>query len=285
VSEARPAPLDTDYQVRVPPRPGPKGLGGALTLASVTMTFAVGKQPPVTALSNLDIAVAPGEFVSIVGPSGCGKSTVIRLAAGLEHATDGSVDIDGRPPADLARTHELGVAFQDHALLPWLSAADNVALPYRVSGRRVADDRVADLLELVGVGDFSRSRPRELSGGMRQRVAIARALVLEPTVLLLDEPFGSLDAVTRRRLNVELQRIWLERPVTTLLVTHSVDEAIFLADRVLVMSGRPGRVVLDQPVPFQRPRPRELLVDPRLHRMEAQVLDALEAGEHTEAEP
>jgi NitT/TauT family transport system ATP-binding protein len=258
---------------------------GPLTLASVTMTFAVGKQPPVTALSNLDIAVAPGEFVSIVGPSGCGKSTVIRLAAGLEHATDGSVDIDGRPPADLARTHELGVAFQDHALLPWLSAADNVALPYRVSGRRVADDRVADLLELVGVGDFSRSRPRELSGGMRQRVAIARALVLEPTVLLLDEPFGSLDAVTRRRLNVELQRIWLERPVTTLLVTHSVDEAIFLADRVIVMSGRPGRVVLDQPVPFQRPRPRELLVDPRLHRMEAQVLDALEAGEHTEAEP
>jgi NitT/TauT family transport system ATP-binding protein len=256
--------------------------GGALSLDRVTMTFAAGRGTAVTALSDLSLAATPGEFVSIVGPSGCGKSTVIRLAAGLERATQGSVGIDGRPPAELARSHELGVAFQDHALLPWLSAADNVALPFRVAGRRVDDGRVSELLELVGIDDFARSRPRELSGGMRQRVAIARALVLDPTVLLLDEPFGSLDAVTRRRLNIELQRIWLERPVTTVLVTHSVDEAIFLADRVIVLSGRPGRVILDEPVPFERPRPAELLVDPRLHRMEARLLEALEAGDRGE---
>ena len=243
------------------------------------MTFGARERAAVTALSDLSIAVPTGEFVSIVGPSGCGKSTVIRLAAGLERATAGSVAIDGRPPAELARAHELGVAFQDHALLPWLSAADNVALPFRVAGRRVDHGRVGDLLKLVGIEDFSRSRPRALSGGMRQRVAIARALVLDPTVLLLDEPFGSLDAVTRRRLNIELQRIWLERPVTTVLVTHSVDEAIFLADRVIVLSGRPGKVILDEPVPFERPRQAELLLDPRLHRLEARLLEALEDGE------
>jgi NitT/TauT family transport system ATP-binding protein len=271
---------------RAPGRPAAhEDRGGALSLERVTMTFAAGKRTAVTALSDLTIAVAPGEFVSIVGPSGCGKSTVIRLAAGLERATHGTVEIDGRPPADLTRSHELGVAFQDHALLPWLSAADNVALPFRVAGRRVDHDRVAELLELVGVADFARSRPKELSGGMRQRVAIARALVLDPTVMLLDEPFGSLDAVTRRRLNIELQRIWLERAVTTVLVTHSVDEAIFLADRVIVLSGRPGKVIVDEPVPFERPRPAELLVDPRLHRLEARLLEALEEGDRGGGRP
>jgi NitT/TauT family transport system ATP-binding protein len=285
VSEAaKPVTLKAGYAADAPEPAEPPHRGGALTLAGVTMTFAAGRRGSVTALSNLDIAVAPGEFVSIVGPSGCGKSTVIRLAAGLERATAGVVEIDGRPPAELAQAHELGVAFQDHALLPWLSAADNVALPYRVAGQRVEHDRVKELLTLVGVHDFSDTRPRELSGGMRQRVAIARALVTDPTVLLLDEPFGSLDAVTRRRLNIELQRIWLERPVTTVLVTHSVDEAIFLADRVIVLSGRPGRVIREEGVPFERPRPAELLTDPRLHSMEARLVEALEAGELTGGE-
>ena len=279
MSGAKPVTLDAGRQQQARRPAEHQSRGGALALDRVTMTFAAGKRTAVTALSDLSIAVSPGEFVSIVGPSGCGKSTVIRLAAGLERATGGSVEIDGHPPAELARSHELGVAFQDHALLPWLSAADNVALPLRVAGRRVEHDRVGELLELVGIEDFSRSRPRELSGGMRQRVAIARALVLDPTVLLLDEPFGSLDAVTRRRLNIELQRIWLERPVTTVLVTHSVDEAIFLADRVIVLSGRPGKVILDERVPFERPRPAELLVDPQLHRLEARLLEALEEGD------
>jgi NitT/TauT family transport system ATP-binding protein len=282
---AKPVALEAGSAARAPEQALRRDLGGALALEHVTMTFAAGKRAAVTALSDFDIAVAPGEFVSIVGPSGCGKSTVIRLAAGLERPTAGSVAIDERPPAELARAHELGVAFQDHALLPWLTAADNVALPFRVGGRRVEHDRVEELLKLVGVYEFSGSRPRELSGGMRQRVAIARALVLDPTVLLLDEPFGSLDAVTRRRLNIELQRVWLERPVTTVLVTHSVDEAIFLADRVLVLSGRPGKVIREERVPFSRPRPPELLVDPRLHRMEARLIEALEAGERTGEEP
>jgi NitT/TauT family transport system ATP-binding protein len=282
---AKPIALEAGREPEAPRVSERESRGGALALDRVTMTFAAGKRTPVTALSDLSIAVSPGEFVSIVGPSGCGKSTVIRLAAGLERATDGSVEIDGRPPAELAESHELGVAFQDHALLPWLSAAENIALPFRVAGRRVDHDRIGDLLKLVGIEDFSRSRPRELSGGMRQRVAIARALVLDPTVLLLDEPFGSLDAVTRRRLNIELQRIWLERPVTTVLVTHSVDEAIFLADRVIVLSGRPGKVILDEPVPFERPRPAELLVDPRLHRLEARLLEALEEGDRAGGRP
>jgi NitT/TauT family transport system ATP-binding protein len=273
---AKPVAFDVDEPTR-----GLERRGGALTLTGVTMTFAGRKRGAVTALSDLDLVVAPGEFVSIVGPSGCGKSTVIRLAAGLERPTAGSVDVDGRPPQQLAHEHRLGVAFQDHALLPWLSTADNVALPFRVAGRRVEGDRVAELIELVGMRDFVASRPRELSGGMRQRVAIARALVLDPTLLLLDEPFGSLDAVTRRRLNIELQRIWLERQVTAVLVTHSVDEAIFLADRVIVLSGRPGRVIVDERVPFPRPRPPELLVAPELHRMEARLLEALELGERS----
>jgi NitT/TauT family transport system ATP-binding protein len=279
---AKPVALEAGYAARAPQPAALAGAGGALALEGVTMTFAAGKRTAVTALSDLDVTVARGEFVSIVGPSGCGKSTVIRLAAGLEQATVGSVAIDGRPPAELADAHQLGVAFQDHALLPWLSAADNVALPFRVAGRRVEHDRVEELLKLVGVHEFSGSRPRELSGGMRQRVAIARALVLDPSVLLLDEPFGSLDAVTRRRLNIELQRVWLERRVTTVLVTHSVDEAIFLADRVIVLSGRPGKVIREERVPFSRPRPPELLVDPQLHRMEARLIEALEAGERTE---
>jgi NitT/TauT family transport system ATP-binding protein len=282
---AKPVALEADSAARAHEQALRRDLGGALALEHLTMTFAAGKRAAVTALSDFDLAVAPGEFVSIVGPSGCGKSTVIRLAAGLERPTAGSVAIDERPPAELSRAHELGVAFQDHALLPWLTAADNVALPFRVAGRRVQHDRVEELLELVGVYEFSGSRPRELSGGMRQRVAIARALVLDPTVLLLDEPFGSLDAVTRRRLNIELQRVWLERPVTTVLVTHSIDEAIFLADRVLVLSGRPGKVIREERVPFSRPRPPELLVDPRLHRMEARLIEALEAGERTGEEP
>ena len=247
-----------------------------ISLRGVSKAFPLRRGHRVTALDDLSFEVRPEEFVALIGPSGCGKSTILRLIASLEASTSGTVLVEGRPPADLAREHRLGVAFQDHALLPWLSAWDNVALPYRVAGRRPDRDRIAHLLQLVGMTGFERARPRQLSGGMRQRVAIARALVLDPDVLLLDEPFGALDAVTRRHLNVELQRIWAESRITTLLVTHSVDEALFLADRVIVLSSRPGRVRLIRELPFVRPRDRSIIRTPEFHALADELTAALD---------
>jgi NitT/TauT family transport system ATP-binding protein len=237
----------------------------AIALTGVVKKFPLRRGETVRALDRLDLEVGHGEFVALLGPSGCGKSTVLRLVAGLEQPTDGAVAVEGAGPADLIRSHRLGVAFQEHALLPWATARDNVALPFRVAGRPVDHERVAALLALVGLTGFESARPRQLSGGMRQRVAIARALALEPDVLLLDEPFGALDAVTRRRMNLELARIWAEQRITTLLVTHDVDEAVLLADRVVVMTGRPGRVRRVQEIVIPRPRGTEVTRDPGFH--------------------
>ena len=173
--------------------------------------------------------------------------------------------------------HALGVAFQDHALLPWLSIHDNIALPYRIAGKPVDEAAITRLIDLVGLGNFATARPKQLSGGMRQRASIARALILEPQVLLLDEPFGALDAVTRRQMNVELQRIWSARQITTLLITHSVDEALFLANRVVVMSGRPGRILREVEVPFARPRDPSVMRSEEFHRLVDDLTEALEA--------
>ncbi len=235
----------------------------------------------VLALDGIDLEVPAGTFAALIGPSGCGKSTILRSIAGLQPATTGEVTIGGRAPAEIVAAHRLGVAFQDDALLPWLSARDNVALAFRASGRDVDARRVDELLQRVGIADFAAARPRELSGGMRQRVALARALVLEPEVLLLDEPFGALDAVTRRRLNLELQRVWSARAITTLLVTHSVEEAVFLADRVHVMTPRPGRIRRTVDVPFSRPRDRGLLARSAFHAL----VDALTADLDDESVP
>jgi NitT/TauT family transport system ATP-binding protein len=230
----------------------------------------------VTALEGVDLDVAAGSLLAVIGPSGCGKSTLLRVIAGLTQPTAGSIRVGESSPQALVAEHRLGIAFQDHALLPWLSVRDNVALPFRVAGRPVDAARVDELLALVGIAEFADARPRALSGGMRQRAAIARALVLNPQILLLDEPFGALDAVTRRQLNIELQRIWSAQRITTVLVTHSIDEAVFLGDRVVVMSPRPGRIRRDAPIPLERPRDRAVLSAAAFHALTDDLARALD---------
>jgi NitT/TauT family transport system ATP-binding protein len=239
----------------------------AIEVKQVSKSYRLDRQREVLALKGIDLSIHEGEFVALIGPSGCGKSTLLHLVAALDEVSEGTILIDGQPPALLRDGHRLGIAFQDSALLPWLSVSANLALPYRIAGLAVNAARVKDLIDLVGLQGFEQARPSQLSGGMRQRAAIARSLCLEPSLLLLDEPFGALDAVTRRRMNLELQRIWLERKLTTLMVTHSVEEALFLADRVIVMNGRPGVIVEDREIRFPRPRLMEGMRLEEFHRM------------------
>lgn len=222
--------------------------------AGVAKTFPTAMDP-LAVLEPLDLTLTPGSVTAIVGPSGCGKSTLLRIIAGLERPdAGGAVSIDGDAPLAVRRRGEMAIAFQDASLLPWRTAAGNVALAQRLAGRRVNHAMVRDLLAKVGLGGFEKARPAQLSGGMRQRAAIARCLVTEPRLLLLDEPFGAVDELTRRRLNIELPPLWSGATTTTVLVTHSIPEAVLLADRVLVMSPRPGTILADLPVALPRPR-------------------------------
>jgi len=249
-----------------------------ISLRGLSVAYPASRARRVVALEGIDAEIGAGAFLAVVGPSGCGKSTLLRTIAGLVAPTAGTVLVGGAAPRILVERHQLGVAFQDHALLPWANVRDNVALPFRLARRPVDRARVEELIALVGLAEFAHARPRELSGGMRQRVAIARALVMRPEVLLLDEPFGALDAVTRRSLNIELQRIWWAQRTTTLLITHAIEEAVFLADRVLVLSPRPGRVVADIRVPFPYPRERGLLNSPAFHAVADGIAAVLDAG-------
>jgi len=228
-----------------------------IKLSGISKDFRLNRRETVRALCDINLTIEAGEFVALLGPSGCGKSTILHLLAALEEPTAGSVSIHGKPPSELRARHQLGVAFQEHALLPWRSVYSNLELPFQAAGVSVDRERINYLIQLVGLRGFETAKPRQLSGGMRQRAAIARSLALKPQLLLLDEPFGALDAVTRRHLNHEMQRIWLEQKATTVLVTHSVEEAVFLADRVIVLTGRPGRIMREYKVPFARPHTLE----------------------------
>ncbi len=231
----------------------------------------------IVALTDIDFAVADGEFMSIVGPSGCGKSTLLKILAGLI-PSDGEALLNGTP-IDGPR-QDIGMVFQSPVLFPWRSVLGNVLLPVDVQrlGRERMTQRALDLISLVGLNGFEKRYPWELSGGMQQRVALVRALIHDPALLLMDEPFGALDALTRESMNAELQRIWLERRKTVLFVTHSTSEAVFLADRVLVMSARPGRIADLLEIDLPRPRTLDVMTTEAFGAYVRRIRGALNAG-------
>jgi NitT/TauT family transport system ATP-binding protein len=238
-----------------------------LDFADVAMSFDNG----VTALSGVDLQVRRGEFVTVVGPSGCGKSTLLRIASGLEAATEGAVSV---------ATKRIGYVFQDPTLLPWRTVQKNVELLAELNGRSKEERRAgADAaIELVGLTGFESSLPKQLSGGMRMRASLARSLTLDPELFLFDEPFGALDEITRERLNDELLRIFLEQHFAGLFITHSVSEAVYLSTRVVVMSGRPGRIVRTFDVPFPMPRDPDIRYSSEFAELVGEVSHALREG-------
>jgi NitT/TauT family transport system ATP-binding protein len=227
---------------------------GSVRIQGVDKIYPV-QNGAVTALKDVNVSVGGGEFVSILGPSGCGKSTLLRCVAGLDRPTRGSITLGGKPVDDPPL--DMGFVFQRDVLLDWLNVINNVLLPCQIRKLPIKEwePKAHALLQLIGLSGFELRQPWELSGGMRQRVAICRALLLNPSLLLMDEPFGALDAMTRDELNLELQNVWLADAKTVLFVTHSISEAVFLADRVLVMSRSPGRIVDIIQVDLPRPRP------------------------------
>lgn len=235
---------------------------------------------PVEALRELDFEVRENEFLSVIGPSGCGKSTLLRLISDLLPITSGEVRIDGNPARLARERRQIGFVFQEPALMPWRSSARNVRLPLEILKRTGPEDRTAarDLLALVGLKDFENQRPDQLSGGMRQRVSIARALTYHPHLLLMDEPFGALDQITRDDMNQELLKIWEQRKCTVIFVTHSIAEAIYLSDRVVVLSPRPGRITEIIEVPLPRPRDAAIKRSPVFFETETRLLRSLEGG-------
>jgi NitT/TauT family transport system ATP-binding protein len=247
-----------------------------LLVEQVTKAFADGPRP-VHALESVSLAVAGGEFVCLLGPSGSGKSTLLRIIGGLAAPDSGTVYFDGEPV--VAPNPAVGFVFQRTNLMPWRTVLDNVLLPVEVqrSDDAAAHQKARRLLRLVGLEGFEEAYPKQLSGGMAQRVVLARTLLQEPRLLLMDEPFGALDALTRERLNVELLRLYERHAQTVVMVTHSIGEAVFLADRVLVLSQRPGRLVAQIAIDLPRPRDRTLLGTPHFARLTQQVREQIDA--------
>jgi len=232
------------------------------------------------ALQAIDLDIAPGEFVSLIGPSGCGKSTLLRVIGDLVQPTPGTVDVNGKPAPQARRDRDYGIVFQSPVLFDWRSVEDNVKLPLEILGRDRAwrAKRAAEMLELVELGDFTRHMPYQLSGGMQQRVAIARALSFEPRILLMDEPFGALDEMTRERMNDEVLRIWEQTGTTVVFVTHSIPEAVYLSSRVVVMTARPGRITRIVDIDLPRPRSDATRETPRYFELITEVREALRGG-------
>ena len=249
-------------------------VGPVIVLEGVGKRFAT-KDGAVEAVASFDGAIRAGEFVAVIGPSGCGKSTLLKMVAGIESPTTGSIRVEAGTPDEARRRRLFGVVFQDPVLLPWRTLEQNVALPLEIVRRSRREPTVRDLIRLVGLDGFESRLPSQLSGGMRQRAAIARALVLDPSILLLDEPFGALDEYTRHQLNLELLRIWSQSGTTALLITHSIQEAILLADRVLVLTPRPARVAMEVEVTLPRPRTLAQLRSRECFELVAKVSSAL----------
>jgi NitT/TauT family transport system ATP-binding protein len=234
----------------------------------------------VTALQDIDLEIAPREFVSLIGPSGCGKSTLLRIIGDLIQPSAGTLLVNGKTAHRARLDHDYGIVFQDAVLYDWRTVARNVALPLELLGwdRARRKQRVAEMLDLVELTGFESSRPWQLSGGMQQRVSIARALSFDPALLLMDEPFGALDEMTRERLNMELLQIWEKSGSTIVFVTHSIPEAVFLSTRVVVMSARPGRIAETIAVDLPQPRTGETREDARFFELVTAVREALAAG-------
>jgi NitT/TauT family transport system ATP-binding protein len=228
------------------------------------------------ALEGIDLDIGDGEFISLLGPSGCGKSTLLRAVAGLEKPSAGTIEIEGKPLA--GPPPGLGIVFQRDVLLDWRTILDNLLLPVEFAGKRRADyvGRARELLAVYGLAEFENQHPWALSGGMRQRAAICRALMLDPSFLVMDEPFGALDALTRDELNLELQRLWQTTRKSVLFVTHSIAEAVFLSDRVVVMATRPGRIVETIPIDLKRPRELAIRETAEFGRYSAHIRDIFE---------